>query len=493
MIYLFKNKLPNSSKNVHYIYSNPSSFFDYLGTDYISFTEDNYRINNNVLEVDISAIDSNTKYNEITYIAWYNNQNWRFYFVNSQYYQSGFAIYELSLDIWGTYISQANFSNIRVTRCNRKIESSLKSGLYDPIPATSYTQWESLAEDLTTDDVSIVFTVVFSTGNSSILFNNAGSYTGVFSIALNAFPEGYTLKDACEAVGGIYNVEIRKDEAVTPTYEANVTKVFIIPNEALTRIQPTGNDVVAFNSQSSKGGLHIFGEYKCLPNRFAKPFHVDIDPDFQYYVGTKAEGLKIDRTTSQAYIYYVFITKQDGMQILVTQGDKMIDITQAFSVGVTNNNGNLTDYERIAQALNIIGGVASGGFQIATGGVGYVTGALTIANALQGGIVSGNARYIDGGDGLNTFYNNNKLIINNPYIVTKNRSLSDENMHARLYGAIFNSKLNSINELFDFDLLGSGDSQETYVEIDLRVDGVPLEAQSFIETTFATGVYIEQI
>lgn len=487
MIYLYKNKLPNYAENTHVFYQEPARFITWLGDPFMTFEEDRYTLNGNVAEVALPAV---TDLDDVTYIAWNFGEAWRFFFVRSAVYQSGFGVFTLDVDLWATHIWRAQLSNLRVTRSNKNVGI----GVYDPIPVTSGREFARLGDDLTIDDLSIVYVVAFATGVSSILINNAGTSLGVFVSEINKlFPDVVnedgttspnpmnTIDNAIAAVAGITSAA-----ATIGDLDANVIKAYLMPTAYLANKVTEGVPVFNVKAPTFQGSL--VPTFEAAPYIFPIAFDIPIDPNYKYFVGTKLAGLELARVTGTARVYYNIITKQDGLQVIVQQGDRMRDITDAFEVGLTNNDGNLTASQKIARTLQVVGGAASGAFQIAQGGVGYVTGALSAANSLTGVIVEGNARYTQGGDGVNTF----RLLTGaatSPFYMQKNASVDSESDAARLYGAAFNQVVGSVNYIIDADLLGTGTLTDAFFAAEVRVDGVPADARDVIAGAIRAGIY----
>lgn len=478
MVYLYKNKLPNYAENTHVFFDDVNDFVAYLGDAFLQFTEDRYTMNGNIAEVQIPAV---ADLDDVTYIAWNNGGAWRFFFVRSAVYQSGFAIFTLDVDLWATHIARVTLSNIRVTRCNRNVGV----GVFDSIPASVGRDFSRLGDDINEDDLAIVYIVAFATGVSSILVNNAGTSLGVFvndfsGIGSHA-PEGVRKLDwAVELVSGIFAAQ-----ATIGDLDANVLKAYIVPKSVLALKTAT---VPVFKVKTPSFSGTLTPSYEAAPFIFPVRFDVAIDPNKKYFVGTKHAGVELVRTTQPTTVFYNYIVKQDGLQVIVQQGDRMLDITDAFAVGLTSNDGNFTATERIARTLQVVGGIASGAFQIMQGGSGYVTGALTAANALTSVIEQGNARYAQGGDGVSTFRNLSGAP-QSPYYMQTNESINNEAANARLYGATFNQQVESIDDIFAAALLGTGTLTDTYFAAEVRIDGVPTDARDVIAASIRGGVY----
>ena len=482
MIYLYKQKLPNYAENTHIFYSNVNEYVAYLGTPFLSFNEDRYTLNGNIAEIQLPAV---TDIDDITYIAWDNGGAWRFYFVRSAVYQSGYGIFTLDVDLWATYIAKATLSNIRVTRCNRNVGT----GVYDAIPVTTGRQFEQIGGDIAVSDLAIVYVVTFATGASSILINNAATAIGVFAsemVETEAIPAGTSVFDwYVNAVSGIYSVQ-----ATVGDLDANVLKAYIVPKQVLAN---KGTVIPKFKVKTPNFSGTITPTFDVAPYIYPVIYDINIDPNKKYFVGTKHAGVELVRTTKPVKVVYNYIVKQDGLQVIVQQGDRMLDITDAFQVGLTSNDGNFTATERVARTLQVIGGMASGAFQIMEGGAGYVTGALTTTNALTKVIETGNARYAQGGDGVTTFRRISGLGVYTPYYMQTNASVDDEQANARLYGATFNEQVQSIDVIFSADMLGSGTLTDTYIAAFVRVDGVPGDARDMISAEIRGGIYAIKI
>lgn len=477
MVYLYKNKLPNYAENTHVFFDDVNDFVNYLGDAFFQFTEDRYTMNGNIAEVQLPAV---ADLDDVTYIAWNNGGAWRFFFVRSAVYQSGYAIFTLDVDLWASHIARATLSNIRVTRCNRNVGI----GVYDAIPSSVGREFSRLGGDVSVNDLAVVYVVAFATGVSSNLVNNAGTSMGVFVQEMDNdedLPEGKNLFDWwLELVSGIFAAQ-----ATIGDLDANVLKAYIVPKSVLAIKSGT---VPVFKVKTPSFSGTLTPSYEAAPFIFPVRFDVDIDPDKKYFVGTKHAGVELVRTTQPTTVFYNYIVKQDGLQVIVQQGDRMLDITDAFAVGLTSNDGNFTATERVARTLQVVGGIASGAFQIMQGGAGYVTGALTAANALTSVIEQGNARYAQGGDGVSTF----RALLGgaqSPYYIQTNASINNEAANARLYGATFNQQVESVDDIFGAELLGVGTLTDTYFAAEVRVDGIPTDARDVIAASIRGGVY----
>lgn len=484
MLKIYKNKTPNQPNGLHYVFSNFSNYLAELGTPFLQFTLDNYRINGGTIEVATNAPYSDI--DAITYVVDNRDNYNRCYFVDYAEIQSGYLVLRVHVDWWASYLYKATVSNLRVTRCNRNVGI----GVYDPIQATKGASFEKIdsTREFDVDDLAIVYTVVFETGVSSVLVNNSGTALSIFANELSNIgtpPTGMTKLDwAINLISGIYGAQ-----ATIGDVDANVLSAYLIPKKYLAIKSGT---VPVFKTKPPDGSWNLTPSFEVAPVIFPVVMNKSINPNYEYYVGTKLTGLKLTRTTeSTIQIRYEFIVKQDGVQVFVRQGAQMLDITDAFSIGLTSNDGSLTSSQKIAKGIQAIGGVASGAFQIMKGGAGYVTGALQITSAIANVIEQGNAKYSQGGDGVSTF----RLLsgdVGDPFYCAKYESTDDEQAHARLFGATYNQQVASIDSVFTFPYLGSG-TAETYIAATCEIDGICMNARDDIIAQLKEGVYIKKL
>lgn len=484
MLKIYKNKTPNQPNGLHYVFSNFSNYLAELGTPFLQFTLDNYRINGGTIEVATNAPYSDV--DEITYVI-DNRENYnRCYFVDYAEIQSGYLVLRVHVDWWASYLYKATISNLRVTRCNRNVGI----GVYDSIQATKGASFEKIdsTREFDVDDLAIVYTVAFSTGLSSIFVDNSGTQLGLFATELSELtnvPTGVSKLDwAIKLVSGIYAAV-----ATIGDLDAGVLNAFLIPK---TYLGIKSGTVPVFKTKPPEGEFRLTPEYEVAPFIYPVVINKTINPNFEYYVGTKLSGLKLTRTTeSQIQIRYEFIAKQDGFQVIVRQGSQMLDITDAFSVGLTSNDGSLTSSQKIAKGVQGIGNIASGAFQIMKGGAGYITGTLQITSAIANVIEQGNAKYSQGGDGVSTF----RLLSGNvgdPLYCAKYESIDNEEAHARLFGATYNQQVASIDSVFTFPYLVNG-TAETYLAATCEIDGICMNARDNIIAQLKEGVYLKKL
>ena len=505
MLYLYKKETPNTDKFYYFTYT--SQYKTALNTNLVgSITLDSYRINANTIKVKLSetiteavadtltyAIDERTDANNVvTYF--------RCYHVNSIMIQSGYVILNCSIDLWASYLYKASISNIIVNKCNRNVGI----GLYDPIKCTK-TETASYFDGNTInpEKVSIVFTLSYNVKQNVL---NSNSTTQLFAIDVKTlkalasdYPNVSALDIAISFVSGITGV------AATGwgfnTYnDAQVLSAWLIDNTYLLTNSSNYVSVHSVNEYMASSGVDQ-NVYAVIPYIFDKTKSITIDPKYNYYVGTRQNGLKLQRTTATSVdVKYRYIYGQSDLKVLVIQGDNMQDITEAFSVDLTINQGNVTGIKAVAKTMSIFLNTFASMYGIGTGNAtAAVLGTTNLAKSTfnEAADISG-GKYINGGDGYLTFYQIISVgltaTLHNPYCIVTYESVIDEAMNVRHNGAYYNEVVASIATIFTKSLIGVDNNfTDTYVMASLHVDDIPNEAADFIKSKFASGIYLANL
>ena len=150
---LFKGGCPNLPDTL-YIYADNTTAYrnkvtQYLPSDYQTIAPDTYQITNNVL-----TLANNSVYRDITYIVEFDNENTNYlrcYFVADVIERSNLFIFNLSLDVFGTYISKMQYQYFTCERTSASLfNSHIESGnvlpdaqAVTPLKETTYGKWSS--------------------------------------------------------------------------------------------------------------------------------------------------------------------------------------------------------------------------------------------------------------------------------------------------------------------------------------------------------------
>ena len=519
MLLLYRNITPNTSNGKHYLFTAFSNFKTFLANNLLKSVElNNYRINSNIIKVKIDTVLTISNYTTVTYII--NELDNTCYLVNDASVQSGYVVYNCIIDYWGTYIADASLSNICVQRCNRKIAN----GIYQDINATKNNVVQAFPIPTSEqanpqyplyykfDNAYIVFTITWNVEQSVF---GAVSTTGMFAISLKQLRDIYLqtadtpeklaiyelenpLDIAINIIGGIYGVSATANYGFSVTNDAQVTKAYIVPIDLMI---PLGSNTISIKSKSMYGSFTNGITVNEVSNvQLYKRFNIDINPNYEYYVGTINKGLKLIRTTDTVQVTYKCINNNNDLQIIVQQGDNQEDITSEYQVTLTLNDGDVTNLSGIFHVLNtslkastaIFSGKTAETVKGKFGALGSALGAVEYAlSPLQNHFYG---KQQGTGDGVATFFKNgyvpSGLGLQYPYAYTTCESINNEEEIARKYGAMFNTYVDSLASIFLYSLLGSGSFSDTYIQANVNVDGVPMIAREQIKQKLQEGLYL---
>lgn len=539
MLRIYAGVQPNNADR-HYYFNTLEEYKAALASHLVkSETLDNYRINGNVARLKIDGVSiTEASAFSITYLIDETANYYRCYNVIGAVIQSGFVLLRLSVDLWASYLPMASLSHINVMRSNRR----LGVGILDEINATSGNRERSFAATIGTSGdgneymdisrVNIVFALKYN-----IQQNNAGSVSRVGLFAFNLLTLKRALYDAnkqggdsptpaqlqnnfnwsivnpvqfaIDVVSGIYGVEGANMWGISGTLSAAVLGAWLTDNIAVVsqtnlKIKTKAN-WLNFNDVTLTP-LEVINVITQKALSFSNNFNR------QYYVGTLQNGLKLQRrNVATNSLIFSTIPSNDKLTLIVSDGDNQLDITAAFSVVVGMTDGDVTaerqaidviqnSVKAIGSAIALGKGISSGsGFATAIG-INSMAGSL--AAEIGKGRTSQVGNIVSGGDGLLAYWrlftgsdtenpeNNLTTPVSNPYVINAFVSIDSEDEHARQSGAKYSVTIAALNEVFDYPLLGSGSTTDTYVQASVCVGGVPTEACDLIKGRLGGGIYL---
>lgn len=538
MLYLYKQISPNLD-DTHYYFNTPTQYKNALASSLVkSVSLDNYRINTNVIKVTLDATLTEAIADTLTYAIDERSENgvityFRCYHVNRINIQSGFVILTCSVDLWASYLYKASITNLNVTRCNRNIGV----GLLDDMTGTkgTYTRTFCAVSGRTSGDNNELWAINHAYIVFALKFNIAQNSDGAVSrIRLFAFNLG-TLKAlyyqkavdagadanglftasiqnpvelAKDIVSGIYGIKGYNGFGGSTTLNAVVLSAWFCPN--VSAVSNTDTKIVS-------KWHHVYADDIEITPLEVVNVEVNIalsitnDYDKQLYVGSRQNGLKLQRTTEATTNVNIKITPAtDKLTIVAMQGDNQQDITQAFAVTLGTTDGDITAERAILSAFESATKIIGSGFALVKGATSgnafaFATGAIGLSNSVADAIGKGRSNHIggqiNGGDGGLAFYrvftgqdidhpqNNLSVPITNPFVVNAYESINDEKANVRVFGAKF-SELTTFASIFNASLLGTGTLQSTFICAHCNVDNIPTEAGDAIKNKLQTGVYL---
>ena len=537
MLHLYKNITPNTDDK-HYYFTTPTQFKTALASSLVkSITLDNYRINANLIKVALDATITEAVADTLTYAIDERVDNnvvtyFRAYHVNRIAIQSGYVILYCSVDVWASYFYKASISNLVVTRCNRNIGTGLlddmagtKGSLTRTYCAVSGHTSGSNNELWNNDDVYIVFALKFN-----IKQNTDGAISRIRLFAFNirtirklyydyAVAQGATGVDlysasiqnpielAKDLVSGIYGIKGYNGFNFPTTLNAVVLSAWFINGVSVTA---NTNTTIATQWHRQYADDIEINPLEVLDIETTTTLTIANDFDKQLYVGTRQNGLKLQRTT-EANISVVIkvIPATDKLTIIAMQGDHQQDITSAFAVTLGTTDGDISAERALLSAFESATKVIGSGFAMVKGAQSgnpfmLSSGILGFTNSVSEVIGKGRSNHIggqiNGGDGsiaFNRYYGgdidhpeeNYKIPLTNPYVINAYTSINDEKTNVRLYGAKF-SELTTFTSVFTASLLGTGTLTDTYIQALCNVDNIPTDASDTIKAKLSNGIYL---
>lgn len=531
---IYANYTPNYD---HYFFGNKSSFDVVISSHLVNtYTLDNARLINNTLMV--VKDNSVTDYADITYVRENRDGFIRYYHVRDvQYmgggdpehnYSGGKYIYTLSVDYWATYAFNATYKDFFIQRSNRfcgldsakydNIENAVKYGQVNQNDSKEYNNYTPL-KTVSLDDVYIVFAVNIETYKNKSLFNGTITASDVrlyairpkdfitLSFPMTLAPIAY-IEEAVSALSSIYGISVNSD-----IYDANVSGLWIVPADFLGYLD-NDNDLKPYFQLVN--GSHvvyepntagIFQGLKSLHYSYVKTdFSIDNYANKVAFFGTKSAMLELPRTfdTNKKIACSIeSIVKKDSIQIIARCGENQLDITDSFSVGLPNTQGELKPEEKIARGVQTVGALAGAATMIAAGN--YVAGSLNAITAILPRDKSPNAMYKSNGDGFTTWTKtsayNSFALIEYPVSVSYYLSAIDDKEidRVRNYGAIINQYAKSTwgtgnslitNIITSTAIEANTTANEVYLQATCEVGGVPIEAAMAIKAVLAKGVHL---
>ena len=528
-IRLYRGIMPNEGENDYYHFTSVSDYLAALSS-HLGLTLDieNYRIDRNILKIGSSSFRHG-----FTYVIETDNTDtsyFRAFKVRNEVDYSGIIAMTLEVDLWATYLLNCNFQLIHVTRSNL----NLGRGVYDPVPfsriasndemehvplgghdGTGYVGRKYLLEN----ELYIVFianVVVDQSLDKLTNVTTTRAYATLISNIKNAVndPTANMVDLAIKYVSGIY-------KAGTTSWLDNkvqIIKAYLIPSFILNTLGSwAAIHPITFTSKSEYKATDtdvVF--FPLVPKREITSFLFDVsddfDPDYKYYFGTYDDGLEIDRSTTDYRNYIIGYFGNSGVKVVIRQGDREKDITNAFEVGIEGTSTAADAGQDIARTglmlTNLFGHMitafkagsdakSASSLMVTLSGQANNYTASLLKDYFAGGGVNPSP-VIGAGDGATTFSvptsGTDRAFY--PLYYVKYKSTRDEKANARVNGASFDVYVGSLRDLVTptYEMLGSLTGfNRVFVAANVEVEGVPLDAEAYITNALRGGVYFKVI
>lgn len=515
---LYKNILPNNDNSI-YLCKTKRSLIEYLEQYKVDEIElNNYRINTGVIKIPIKTFQeapaslNNSNYDEVTYAIVYDSIGsglheiltyFRAYHINNALYQSGMAIYNVSVDNWATYYDDFKNIEMTITRCNRNIGL----GVYDAVQVTN--QRDAIPIDnvifKNSEDFNILF---FANVVTAQRLDGKENVTGLFVLTANVKTLA-NLVDAEERNARTdFELASRIVSGITALNNGNdvdVAKVYIVPSSVVVKSN-YGYELKSKTPYTGNRDL-TFTAYIVEPNKEDIYYNLpQLDLNKKYLIGTLTDGLEIPTYTQPISIHYTFICGLNNLQVIVGVGDVEKDITPSFEVGIIGSAQERNAFENISDAMTGLSKVIKmsfGAFTSKTPGVTGLTSGLDFAGSIyekvdaKGSVPNGNAsvNFVNLIHEIGSGYwvgGSDEVL--NPFMLTYLTGVdNDIYKRALLFGASF-IKVLTIEEVFNYEYITNVETTDkTFIQAIVNtIDNIPKNAQVEIINKIRNGLYLKQ-
>lgn len=556
MIYLLTETL--SCNNQKFYYAKIQNLINNFALNQTGFqlTEDNYRLNNNILRVQAYSDMDNSHFtighahlvHSIIHVI-PNTTYKRVYNVIDYTIQSGYAEFTLKIDLWHTYIEFANIHNLHVTRCTRDIlVNSSNVGYYaDPIEAIKKPTYTPLViksitnpnitlsygtnnEKMKDSDFMLVIAIKYNVYDTQ---SGALTNTRLFAVnlhdAINAikshYPQSLKINAVEDLLSGIYKMATHNDPV---TYTPCVPiSAWIIEKELVQYEIQSGLGYDMLDITTNIKGLQdvTITSYRVIASNLIRTLTYTNTKNSNVYLGLQHNNIKVSnlKGTDKVEVNIHFVIGADDIKVLLIEGEKQVNVTSGFTVNFTTYDGDIRNERKVVDEMqNTMPLLAS----MVSMGAGIVTqNPMLIASSVVGmtsTMVSNEAKalqkhigsLIKAGDATTNFFKGKIYVpssvfvdqdtyeINNPYYAVIITDDTTNNKDLEYYGLIYQTTVADLATLFTFrnastGNTGSADTVDGFDYLkcsDLTFTGnIPNEAQEFIYNKLLQGIRIKNI
>lgn len=520
---LYTGITPNTQRTLHYFFRYPATYLNAIASHVLkAINLDNYRVNYNVVKIalDEDNILTEQNYNEVSYISVADAEKnyYKFYYVESAVIQSGYVIFNVSVDLWASNIYNALFKNIIVNKSNL----DFNNGIADNILHTGTPAIEEFAEysdhirsyyvlgsnririavllqynvsQATFGSNKITKTGIFVTDKLSVLNSLLGS--GLDSI----YDKYNDFELAITAVGTIY--ELASGLIGLSGNDAQVLKAWVIDDEIINFASDT---VVGVTAHAHYGDKAVNLPLYQLPSQYKKYTVLGVNLNYNrlYSYGNFQNGMQLFNkkiANGRLPVTLHHIVDDYEIKIIAQQGERYKDITNMYELRLTTNGFEKTQLRQCAEALSKSIGMYKGGVADYAYGGPAMVGMGALNRFME--MIPQQPSYenaVGGGDAYNTFAlpytasgsaNAFQHYVKSPYVYTYSESIIDEETKAFKYGLNYCKYFNTITEIFNYSLLDA--NYEAFLQMQCGVEGVSFDAKEIIEQHFANGLFITQL
>lgn len=495
MLKLYANCTPNKGGDIHYFPNNQSTksafFADFLAKIADkqfgeSLSYNTYSIYNNVLRVSLPTSTTTQDYTDVTYVT--TDPPFMAWHVVGYTYYGDAVEYRLAPDLWIMGIYNTSYETFNLKATNRNVG---ELGFYRDVAYAE--KIDDTIENLDFSDLRVVFWLNCEISQNTWL-NNAPS--AEIKVMCAPFIQN-DLKDGTALTGVVdYTLQILKNITTIKIGSINnnctVMSAAIVPANAVNTTIYTWhlNSVDFFGNAVTWDVTDMQFGVKTINYSYADNF----SPDYVYTFGGILNQYTLIRSTNIFDFDINFVYSADGLTVQLRQDEKTYNLTDEYTFGVNITNGGMSTLDRINGALSMLSGIASGVFQIKSGGAGIVSGALSLSNTVSSQFKSQLSSIAGDGNGLiNFFYIPSSIhyVAYNGVKIRKYQSAVSETDILNKYGAIFDVLLNGPSDVISANPIDTDSVDPCYIVANVNIHGVNDETELLITSEFERGIYCE--
>ena len=441
----------------------------------------------------------------------------------------------------GNYKTKSgDIQNIKVAKSNRNLFSM---GFYpvpkQPLVAPQYKQpiLEASDHNVITDTSGKYFNADYLYVVMAIKFNTYQSQSGAVScVRLYAMNLGTLMSKTQgtddillttdilvqEFVNGIYESKTYISGSLSTTVKAEIVNAWIIEKDLIKLGTINAYHERRFTTRTSLANWtdYEFSPYPVLAcSTKSRTITFTTEPYKTYYAGTKFNNLQITSTVYDVSIEIRTIIGTDNLKVFALQGDNQIEITPAFSLNLTQVDGDISLQRQILdQFTNTLPILAIAG----TIGVGLISqnpiaiggGVLSLANSAakyaEAQLPQRMGNLVRAGDAITTFCEDSYVYVgiggftraaSNPYYIVEYEDDTTGLDDIKYYGINYDYVMPSITAILNRDDILTNSSTAGTIDgfdylkcTDLTFNGnIPKEAQEFIYDKLINGIRIKKI
>lgn len=481
---------------------------------------DSWRYNSLTALISVDYFKNNKiDMNEVAYmsVSYGGGARTRFFHVVSWIEQSGYVAFTLAKDLWGDGFATADFPQLTIDRCNKKITGA--KGIFDDFENVETDETRIRGEEENISNYRVVALIAYVVSENKIT-GESTTQTGLFSFTpaqiysavKHSFINMPYLDIVSNLVGGIYSSVLGPNSET----KAEVLKAWILPKDA---IMPSFNLSGSYgfktngymkNDDSNQPNPNMISGTPCVGNCNGRNFYRQEFQNLQaknylsycnIAFGPIGHEMKMRKVMNDYSFYINWFVETANVRAELCNGENREDVTDAYALTLGVNNSSTTATEKLQKAVGKLGAViGASALGYAKGGVAgaIIGGGTTALASLEKGKVNASSSV---GDASTIFYSLTTDKVACPVDMVIHRAIGTSTKDVLYNGIKYNNTYTSNIR----NWIGSTCKIESYVIDDVNIDWTFLkcvntcvekcnrETADFIAQEFNRGIKIKYL